>query len=202
VTTLVAGLDLHDPLLRAARAGATFVVEALTDGARKRLHAEITAGSFERLPEQIGPYGVRQKAELAQIPTDRLASYPAVAQLRLDMVQLVHVQGQGIPGLTQWRPNDAAAMRYRNGSLGITPHRDHKRYRHLIAIFMVDGSAAFTHCADREGTPIDRWQTVPGSLVLLRAPGPAGDKRPFHAVGGPANGPRISLTFRMGEPTP
>ena len=88
-------------------------------------------------------------------------------------------------------------MRYHAGSLGITPHRDNRRYRHLIAILTVQGSASFTLCADRDGTILDQWHTVPNSLVLLRAPGLAGaaDSRPFHTVGGPTNDTRISLTF-------
>jgi hypothetical protein len=202
VTTLLAGLDLHQPLTHAAEVGASFVADVLTDTARTRLHAEIGAGSFQPLPTQIGPYGVRQEAELLQIGVEDFASYPAVARLRLDLVGLVHAHGHGIPGLAAWQPNDIAAMRYHTGSLGITPHRDHKRYRHLIAIFTIEGSATFTHCADREGTVVDRWQTIPGSLVLLRAPGPAGagETRPFHTISGPTNGPRVSLTFRMSEP--
>jgi hypothetical protein len=116
----------------------------------------------------------------------------------------VHAHGRSIAGLAAWRPNDIAAMRYHAGSFGITPHRDNKRYRHLIAIFTIEGSASFTLCADRDGTVIDQWQTVPTSLVLLRAPGPAGaeDSRPFHTVGGPTGHTRVSLTFRMSETTP
>jgi hypothetical protein len=204
VTALLADVDLHHPLMRAAEVGASFVADALTDAMRKILHAEIGAGSFEPLPAQIGAYGVRQEAELLQIDPDRVTSYPAVAQLRLDLAGLVHAHGHGIPGLAAWQPNDIAAMRYHAGSLGVTPHRDSKRYRQLIAIFTVAGSATFTHCADREGTVVNRWQTTPGSLVLLRAPGPAGagETRPFHTISGPTNGPRVSLTFRMREQTP
>lgn len=204
MTTLLTDLDLHHPLRCAAKFGASFLTESLTDAIRKILHDEISAGSFKPLPKQIGRYGVRHEAELLQIGPDRVTSYPTVARLRRDLVQLVHLHAQDIPGLTAWQPNDIAAMRYRTRSLGITPHGDNKQYRHLIAIFTIEGSTTFTHCADRDGTVLDRWQTMPGSLVLLRAPGPpgAGQTRPFHTVSGPTNGPRVSLTFRMREQTP
>ncbi len=204
MTTLRASLDLREPLARAARIGGSFINEALDDSAREPLRAEISAGSFEPLPEQVGPYGVRQQAELLVLPAQDLKDYPTVAQLRTDLVQLVHAHGQSITGLAKWQPNDIAAMRYHAGSFGITPHRDNKRYRHLIASFTIEGTASFTLCADRDGTVIDAWQTVPNSLVLLRAPGLASakDSRPFHAVGEPTSDTRVSLTFRMSQPTP
>jgi hypothetical protein len=204
MSTLLTSLDLREPLMRTAEVGASFVTDALAGPAREILRAEITAGSFEPLPDRIGPYGVRQEAELLQIDPDDDTAYPTVCQLRIDLARLVHADGQGIAGLAQWRPNDIAAMRYHAGSLGITPHRDNKRYRHLIAIFTIESSASFTLCGDREGTVVDHWQTLPSSLVLLRAPGLAGveDGRPFHTVGGPTSSTRISLTLRNSQPTP
>ncbi len=201
MSTLLSTLDLRDPLARAGRIGASFIVEAIEGSFRKILRDEIAAGSFEPLPEQSGPYGVREEAELLEIPAEDLSAYPAVAQLRTDLMQLVHEHGRNIDGLEEWRPNDVAAMRYHRGSLGITPHRDGKRHRFLIAIVTIEGAAAFTLCADREGTGIDHWPTTPGSLVLMRGPGLNGveDGRPFHTVSGPTSGARVSLTFRMGD---
>jgi len=201
MSTLLASLDLHEPLKRMVDVGASFVSVALASSAREILRAEITAGSFEPLSDQIGPYGVRQEAELLQIDPGDITAYPTVCQLRIDLSYLIHAQGKGIAGLAEWRPNDIAAMRYHAGSLGITPHRDNRRYRHLIAIFTIEGSASFTLCADREGAVVDQWQSAPSSLVLLRASGLAdADNRPFHKVGGPTGDTRVSLTFRMSEP--
>src|SRR4030095_9229995 len=59
------------------------------------------AGSFEPLPEQVGSYGVRQEAELLVLPAQDLKDYPTVAQLRADLVQLVHAHGQSITGLAR-----------------------------------------------------------------------------------------------------
>jgi hypothetical protein len=196
---LAKDLDLHAPLTRASQIGVAFIAQALTEPALGAISAETTGGSFEPLPEHTGPYGVREQAELLEIPPDDASRYPIITQLRTDLTQLVHQQGRGIAGLNEWEPNDVGAMRYHAGSFGITPHRDSKRYRLLIAIFTTEGSAPFVYCANRDGDIIDQWLTTAGSLILMRGPGLKGieDGRPFHTVAGPATGPRVSLTFRM-----
>jgi hypothetical protein len=199
MTPLASDLDLRAPLTRASKIGAAFIAHALTESALTPINAEIRAGSFEPLPEQTGPYGVREEAELLQLEAADSDRYPTIARLRSYLTQLVHQHGQGITGLDQWEPNDIAAMRYRADSLGITAHRDSKRYRLLIAIFTTDGTAPFSLCNNRDGDIIDQWQTTPGSLTLMRGPGinDVEDGRPFHTVAGPRTGMRVSLTFRM-----
>jgi len=200
MTPLVSHLDLREPLTRASEIGAAFIREALTRPALAAIGAEIAANSFQPLPEQTGPYGVREEAELLQVSPDDTSRYPTITQLRPLLTQLVHEHGKGIAGLDdEWQPNDIAAMRYPPGSLGITPHRDSKHYRLLIAIFTTEGTAPFTLCANRERDLIDQWQTTPGSLILMRGPGLNNfeDGRPFHTVAGPPAGTRVSLTFRV-----
>jgi hypothetical protein len=199
-TALHSDLNLRALLIRASEIGAAFSPHALPDPALAFIGAEIETGSFERLPEQTGPYGVREDAELLRIPPDDTMRYPTVVQLRADLTHLVHQHGGGLAGLDKWEANDIAAMRYRAGSFGITPHRDSKRYRGLIAIFTTEGSAPFTFCANREGDIIDKWTAAPGSLILMRGTGLNGaENRPFHAVAGPTTGSRVSLTFRMSD---
>ena len=199
-TALHSDLNLRALLIRASEIGAAFSPHALPDPAVAFIGAEIETGSFERLPEQSGPYGVREDAELLRIPPDDTMRYPTVVRLRADLTHLVHQHGGGLAGLDKWEANDIAAMRYRAGSFGITPHRDSKRYRGLIAIFTTEGSAPFTFCANREGDIIDKWTAAPGSLILMRGTGLNGaENRPFHAVAGPTTGSRVSLTFRMSD---
>jgi len=97
-----------------------------------------------------------KRAELLQNDPGVVTASPTVCQLHIDLARLIHVQGQGIAGVTEWRPNDIAAMRCRAGSLGITPHRDSKRCDHVIAIFTIEGCASFTLCGNREATIVDR----------------------------------------------
>ncbi|MQA85309.1 MAG: hypothetical protein GEV03_11955 [Streptosporangiales bacterium] len=191
-------LDLRRPLWAMLEAGAAFLPQALDERFRRRLRRETEAGPFERLPEEVGPYGVRQQAELLAVRGD-METYPAVGELRDELVRRVRDHGRGIEGLDRWHPNDVAVQRYPAGSLGISPHRDGKRHSYLVAVFTTGGSAPFALCRDRGGEVVEEWPTVPGSLVLLRGPGLAGveDGRPFHTVGGPREGTRVSVTFRM-----
>ncbi len=77
--------------------------------------------------------------------------------------------------------NDVVLQRYRPGALGITPHRDHARYRELVAILTLAGQARFFVCKARSGTDPHEVPIPPGSLLLRRAPGFAGrGDRPFH----------------------
>jgi hypothetical protein len=77
--------------------------------------------------------------------------------------------------------NDLILQRYAPGSRGITPHRDHLRYRGLVALVVVSGDGRFCLCADRNGTAAREIAARPGDLLLMRAPGLAGStERPFH----------------------
>ena len=80
-----------------------------------------------------------------------------------------------------FRINDLILQRYAPGSRGITPHRDHLRYRGLVALVVVSGDGRFCLCADRSGAAAREIAARPGDLLLMRAPGLAGStERPFH----------------------
>lgn len=197
---LVLNLDLRHALLRVATSGMAFVEKALDHDYCRRLQHEVQGGPFERLPSEIGPYHVREEADLLRITEANLDHYPTVRKVRHELISRVHADGYGINGSDRWFPNDIAVMRYGPGSIGVSPHRDGLRNRYLIIIVTSQGSAPLAHCVNREGTIIEEWETTAGSLALLRAPGFAHaeeDNRPFHAVRGPTADWRYSLTFRM-----
>ena len=80
-----------------------------------------------------------------------------------------------------FRINDLILQRYPAGSRGITPHRDHLRYRGLVALVIVAGDGRFCLCEDRLGAGAREIPAGPGDLLLMRAPGLAGSpERPFH----------------------
>ncbi len=92
--------------------------------------------------------------------------------------------------------NDLIVQRYPAGSRGITPHRDHLRYRGLVAIVTLAGRARFFVCADRGGLGAREIPLPPGGLLLMRAPGFAGrGDRPFHMLS-EVTEPRLSLGLR------
>jgi hypothetical protein len=192
------GLDLRTPLRQVATTWATFIACALNEESRRALLQEVGGGPFIALPERMGPKAVRQQADAFDVYGD-MTAYPLLCALRDDLVGLVRHHGSGIAGLDRWLPNHAAVQRYQPGTQGISPHLDGRRYRYLVAIFTVTGSARFALCADRAGTVISEWQAGAGSLMLMRGPGLAGiaDGRPLHTVGGPSEEARVSVTYRM-----
>ena len=92
--------------------------------------------------------------------------------------------------------NDLILQRYRRGSFGITPHRDHIGYRGLVAVVTLGGAAPFFVCADRRGSRAREVPAPAGHLLLMRAPGYLSDcPRPFHFLGEVTEA-RLSLGLR------
>lgn len=170
---------------------------ALEPAWRLELLRELEGRTFQPLPEEVGP--VRQRGEELVVATGD-ADYPAVAQLAAALRAALTAELEGIAWLGQFVANQAVFVRYRGLGAGISPHRDHKRYAFLVAVFTLAGEAPFSVVGDRAGQHrLAGWMTAPGDLCLLRAPGFAGhdDGRPLHAVAAPAGEERISLAFRM-----
>ncbi|SMF60657.1 hypothetical protein SAMN06265365_12150 [Tistlia consotensis] len=92
--------------------------------------------------------------------------------------------------------NDIAVQRYPAGSRGISPHRDHLRYRSLVVLLTLSGRARLFVCDDRAGSGAEEVSIAPGRLLLMRAPGFAGsDERPFHFLDG-VSAPRYGIGLR------
>lgn len=190
------------PPLRAAlaetgRQGYARVPGALCGHWRSALVGEVAGREFIPVPEQVGE--VRQRAEeLAVLVKD--TTLPVTASLAAAVDRAVVSGTAGIEGLSCYRPNEATYQRYRGPDAGITPHRDFRHHLLLVVIFTLAGRAAFRIVSDRAGNEeLAAWQTEPGDLCLLRAPGFDGepDGRPLHAVGPPLDDERLSLAFRM-----
>jgi hypothetical protein len=188
------GADLQDALEEVAARGFAFVSDALTEPFRLRLEGEIHGLAFERAPEVVGE--VRQETEAATLPPD-LRAFPAIRSLRDALLETA--RASGVRGLRTWDPNDVSVQRYTEGSVGITSHRDGKRFRRLVAVVSVTGTAIFAFREDRRGEVLASYGAGPRSLILLRGPGLAGarDGRPFHEVSGPREGVRSSIGVRM-----
>lgn len=201
-TTLRSELDLRARLEAVSQDGAAFVDHALDPAFLEALQREIRGLAYERMDAEEGQ--AHQAGDEFQIIEPALSSYPSIQLLGHDLAQQVHQAGSAVPGYQHWRPNEVYVQRYHAGDLGITPHRDYKRYHFLIAIFTAEGEAPFTICKNRAGEPLVGWSASVGSLVLLRAPGlnDGDDGRLLHMVGGPASGQRISVTYRMDTSVP
>ncbi|MGH3873650.1 MAG: alpha-ketoglutarate-dependent dioxygenase AlkB [Pseudonocardiaceae bacterium] len=189
---LALGLDWPTLLGEVIEQGAAFAGDVVRRQFCDQLVVELRDGPYQPVESLVGQ--VRQEAESFVVSATELDSYPALTCLCTELTRQVH--WRGIP---EWVPNEVAVQRYPPGSVGITPHRDQRRYAQLVAVVTVAGSAPFTLCHNRDGDPIRTWQADEGSLVLLRGPGLAGDPdgRPMHSVGGPTGTPRTSIGIRM-----
>ena len=194
MAVLASGVAWSTLLREVTEQGAAFAAGAVYQPCCEELAAELGNGPYAPVAPVIGQ--VRQQAESFEIPVERLnPRYPVLAGLCDELVGQVH--RHGVP---EWVPNEVAIQRYQPGSLGITPHRDQRRFAQLVAVVTIAGSAPFTLCRNRAGDPIQTWQADEGSLVLLRGPGLAGhpDGRPTHTIGGPTGGTsRTSIGIRM-----
>jgi hypothetical protein len=174
-------------------------VDGLVEPALLRsLARELDAGPLRHMAGTFGKAGVRMEIDGFDLeaPFD---GFPALSELASAFQERVRRDGDGVRGLRTWAPNEAGAARYHPGSVGVTSHMDGRRYRRLVAVFTVAGSARFEVRGSREGDVLERWNAAAGSVTLMRGPGLGGvrDGRPYHAVHGPPRGTRWSLALRM-----
>ncbi len=193
---LATGLDLRPGLRATAERGYAHVARALDEASCRALWLEVARGPMRRFAGSFGQ--VRQEIDGFDV-RDPMDDFPQIAGLRDELAGVVRRHGRGIRGLATWWPNEAGIARYRPGSIGITPHLDGKKYRRLVAVVTIHGTARFTVCRDRAGDVVETWFADSGGLTLMRGPGLAGvrDGRPFHTVEGPGRGERCSIGFRM-----
>jgi hypothetical protein len=139
--------------------------------------------TYEKQPTTAGKYGVREELSsctefaekspfvtLAKEITDFINDKLSLADNKPFDEQPVHF-------------NEISLQKYPKGSLGITPHRDHRCYTSLILVLIVQGKGDVFLCADREKTSSRKLPTEEGTLTILRAPGYFGSSlRPFHYV--------------------
>ena len=79
--------------------------------------------------------------------------------------------------------NDRAMLRYPQGSTGISPHQDLKRFEAVVAILTLEGTGDFYICEDRQKTNSQLIRAERGIMILMRGTHYAGiEHRPFHYV--------------------
>lgn len=165
--------------------------------ARRRL-----IGATTRLPYRpavpvigTGANAVRQDFELCMaIPGRSLLRAFAVALEALLNAALDRLKPP--PLAEPLHLDDLIVQRYPKDSFGITAHRDHLRYRDLVALVTLSGKARFCLCDDRAGRGARELPCPPGHLLLMRAPGFGNRRdRPFHFLDRITR-PRLSLGLR------
>ena len=179
----VAGDALADALSRLGRADA-LAVPYLDEATRAALAACCAALTFREARPVLGKPG-REVYQDLELTTDIPEDSPLLAlaqRLRSDL-RAVLDRMEPPPLDYPFVVNDFIVQRYAPGRRGITPHRDHVRYRGLVAIIVLGGTGRFWVCDDRKGGGRRDVPAPPGSLLLMRAPDFAGRAdRPFHAL--------------------
>ena len=96
--------------------------------------------------------------------------------------------------------NDIAMQRYVSGSVGISPHKDHKKYTSVIIIVTLSGRSNFCVCDDRNGKNAKILDDRPGNILILPATGfkvlSNVFNRPIHFVNSISDG-RLSIGLRQ-----
>lgn len=174
---------LADTLRRVARDGAA-AVPALSLPARRALLRAAGGLSFRTARPVVGS-GARAVTQAFEIADDVPATGPfdelaGELAARLNAV----LARDDTPACPTIAFNDRVAQRYPAGNIGISPHRDHIRYVHLVVNIVLQGFGRLYICPERSFQDALAIPGAAGDLLLMRAPGFANsDHRPFHAIG-------------------
>ncbi len=175
--------DLPRVLTALETAGATSV-PLLTDRAQQALLAEAMHFRYQREAELVGRGDrvVRQElASFAAFPAD--SSFLQLRAVLQDRLERELAACQPYPFDVPLQFNSLVLQKYDAGSLGITPHRDGKRYVNLICVVVLAGHGRFFVCEDRSGRGAHQVGAAPSMAIFMRGPGFRGSQdRPFHYV--------------------
>lgn len=165
---------------------------------RRRLHRVASQASWSPVARKVGPSGhpVHQAFELAPRLPAPIQGLAAAVNRQLNRA----IETRADAGVRAFAFNEWRLQYYAVGGYGITPHRDHKAYRHLVGIVVLAGRGRFIVCNDRAARGAEAVPAPAGWLILMRASG-FGDseRRPFHGVLD-VEQPRYMLSLRCLAP--
>jgi hypothetical protein len=170
----------------------TWVLQGLLPATTTRLLAAAASElSWRRLEPDVGP--VRQSGEVARIDLNEapvilrqlgaeFADAARPALLAIDDSAISHT----------WL-NELTALRYTLGQ-GISAHRDHATYMHLVVLCNITGKGRFRVVSDRRmSETLADYTLDPGDVLLMGAPGISSP--PMHTVT-TLSEHRLSVSFR------
>jgi hypothetical protein len=159
--------------------GAVLLEDAFSREDAEYMATEAARFDYKKQPEVYGRRQVQQQVSSVRVPPSGLFS-----QFAEDVrSELYHYLGpKSFPGFFLWF-NDQVIQRYEHASLGIQPHRDHSSNINLVVLCGLRGSGRFSVYPDLGKEANLQLEIVPGSILLLRAPGFAGTEDcPVHGV--------------------
>ncbi len=171
--------------------GATSI-PILTSECRQQLVRTAANLSYQPQAQEVGKRDRVVRQQLASC--EDFSQAPLFLQLR-DVFQNLLTQSLAKlsfePFLYPIDLNSMVLQFYPPHSIGITPHRDGKRYKNLVCIFILEGKGKFAVCSDRAGNNPIEIDASAGNVLLMRAPGFLGidhslaqreEIRPFHLI--------------------
>ena len=192
--------------------GYAYIPDIISPEFSEKLQRDIARGGFEVSPLVYGKSLQRLSSFILGTPDPFHPCVPelphrfpvlqacntVMADVYTDIVKVVRGDGR-VP------LNSICVHRYPNSENGLTAHRDDSRFRNVVMILTLKGSAEFfvgksvEDIGEHERRIVNPEviRPVAGSLILQRAPRNNDEKglRPFHAVG-PITEERISLIFQ------
>mmetsp|Transcript_357 Transcript_357/g.825 ORF Transcript_357/g.825 Transcript_357/m.825 type:complete len:232 (+) Transcript_357:176-871(+) len=182
-------LDIEEMLKQLRETGLCAVEGIIKEPFRKKLCGEADE-HFSTVPqaeiEVIPPFDVKQQFNAKSV-FDRDSNF---TQLRIGFQKLLLDKLGATRAASTFTGetlnfNYFELMQYPEGSCGISPHRDHAENINVVCVFTIGGRGFVYGCDDRAGTNPKRYNTYPGAVILMRAPGFEHSKakdRPFHYV--------------------
>ena len=193
---LAGGMHMRGLVDWVAEEGAAFESQALTAEALEAVQEDVARLQWTPQFQAEDPW--LQYSD-ALLKGEDLAQLPGIAAVREALEREVREQG-GRPGLESYEINDIKVQHYEAEVDGIATHQDYTEDRYLVMALTVVGGGPFELLtARRGGTVWRRFETIPGSLVLLWAPGLTtgdGDRRPAHRTLHPPV-ERVSIGLRQ-----
>ncbi|WP_085908645.1 hypothetical protein [Kiloniella majae] len=156
-----------------------------SEGCKKML-AAVKELSFRASTPVVGPKGkeVEQDFQIA-MNFDQPSVLDEYQTALEEQINQAFFLMQPSPYSQPFSFNDKAALIYKEGSKGITPHRDLLCFEAVIAILTLSGEAGFYICDDRERNNARKYTAEPGVMILMRGRNFAGiEERPYHYVEG------------------
>lgn len=158
--------------------GVVVVANAFSQADAERLAAAAATLEYEEQPEEYGARRVRQ-----QVASVALPEHGVLAEFA-DTVEYEVVAKLGAEAFgTSLHFNHRNIQRYLDGTLGIEPHQDESKNINLVVLCGLSGSGRFRIYQELGGPVTFQSPILPGSILLMVAPGFCGrNERPVHGV--------------------
>lgn len=208
--------DCHAALTQTAVRGYAFCTNVILPGAREAMEEEVSKLAMELGDHVKEPINEEKTIKVTQlherayraihdweVPVATKVSTALVRRI-CQIVSRLSDPNNPLHSLDNWAPSEAGYQRYRSASDHISPHRDRRSDQLLGATITVNGRA-LVRIHDPTDDPddysctkvIDRFETSPGSIMFLRAPGLSSGEQVIHEVISPQQGSRLILNLRM-----